>query len=83
MRGLGLGGRKTRRRLVYDGAVGCPFDLYQGDPQKARGLNLDSQLTHSGGMTDVTRLGRRTRRPALTYINGLLLRRALDAFIRH
>src|SRR5947208_790757 len=34
-------------------------------------------------MTDVTRLGRRTRRPALTYIKGLQLRRALDVFIRH
>src|SRR4051812_13608819 len=34
-------------------------------------------------MTDVTRLGRRTRRPALTYIKGLQLRRALDAFVRH
>jgi hypothetical protein len=52
-------------------------------PQKAGGLNLSSSSTHSGGMTHVTRLGRGTDRPALTYINGPLLRPALDAFLRH
>jgi len=43
-----LRGKRVGLRLIYDGAVGCPFDLYQGGPQKAGGLNLGSQLDTFG-----------------------------------